>query len=226
MTSHGSAHIDSDSDNLTANVANAPRSFTAPLYGLVLAGGRGTRLRRDKGSLDYHGMPQVRWAFGLLERHCERVWVSLRTQVDAPDAYRGLPVLFDADSTEGPAAGLLAAFRSAPEAGWLLLAADMPLVGPELLSALVAARRPDAIATAFRHADGTPEPLCAIWEPAAARLLDPLAPNGVSLRRVLEDGKARLINCPAPARLRSVNTPEDDTSIRATLRDSGEGDGS
>ena len=185
----------------------------------MLAGGRGTRLGRDKGSLDYHGVPQVRWAVGLLERHCERVWVSLRSRAEAPDAYRGLPVLLDADSSEGPAAGLRAAFRSAPEAAWLLLAADMPLVGSELLSALVEQRRPDAIATAFRHADGTPEPLCAIWEPAAAPFLELPAPSGVSLRRVLEDGGAHLIDCPTPDRLRSVNTPADDASIRELLRD-------
>ena len=73
----------------------------------------------------------------------------------------------DDGATEGAAAGLLAAWRLAPGSAWLTLAADMPLVDDVTLGALVAGRGPGAIATAFRHADGTPEALCTIWEPRA-----------------------------------------------------------
>jgi hypothetical protein len=56
-------------------------------------------------------------------------------------------------------------------AAWLALATDMPRVDAALLE-LVAARDPGRLATAFRHADGTIEPLCTIYEPAARAVLE------------------------------------------------------
>lgn len=221
--------------------ARWPGGRVAPLFGLVLAGGRGTRLGKDKGSLDYHGMPQARWAFGLLEPLCTRVFLSLRPDQLEAAPFAGLPAIVDTDAL-GPASGLAAAARWSPEAAWLVLAADLPLVDTETLSALVAARRPERAATAFRHPDGTLEPVCAIYEPRAlAALLEaargverepagapgpasPAAPGGVpgrrtgpSLRRLLAALDTVAVPPPDPGRLVSVNTAADDAAVRAAL---------
>ena len=47
----------------------------APLYGLVLAGGRATRMGRDKASLEYAGKPQLVRAMELLAPHVRRAFV-------------------------------------------------------------------------------------------------------------------------------------------------------
>lgn len=216
----------------------------APLHGLVLAGGRGVRLGRDKGSLDYHGMPQARWAFGLLGRFCSRVYVSLRADQVGLEAFAGLPAVVDADS-RGPASGLLAAHALAPEAAWLVLAADLPLVDAETLAALVAARQAGRPAAVFRHPDGTLEPLCAVYEPSALAALRaataetgsrageaggeaasppdgadsaPRRPKGLSLRALLERLGPAVAVPRDPSRLMSVNTPAEDAAVRAALR--------
>jgi molybdopterin-guanine dinucleotide biosynthesis protein A len=152
----------------------------------------------------------------LLARHCARVWASARdaTQAAKPP-FVGLPTLTDALPVEGPAAGLAAAFRFAPNAAWLLVAVDMPLLEDATLDALVANRDPRAIATAYRHPDGTPEPLCTIWEPAVADLLVPT--GSPSLRRLLEGSTARLLAPAEPLWLKSVNTDADDAAVRAVL---------
>ena len=36
------------------------------MYGLVLAGGRSTRMQRDKAALSYHGTTQLDWAMELI----------------------------------------------------------------------------------------------------------------------------------------------------------------
>src|SRR5690606_24640229 len=94
-----------------------------PLHGLVLAGGRGTRLGsggRDKGLLDYHGEPQARWAMALLAPFCARVYVSLRAEQAGAEQYAALATVIDSASF-GPASGLAAAFALAPDAAWLVL---------------------------------------------------------------------------------------------------------
>jgi molybdopterin-guanine dinucleotide biosynthesis protein A len=152
----------------------------------------------------------------LLARHCVRACASVRDAAQAAEhAFRGLPTLTDAAGVEGPAAGLAAAFRSAPDAAWLLVGVDMPLLEDATLAELVANRDAQAVATAYRHPDGTPEPLCTIWEPAAAgRLASSHAP---SLRGLLEGSAARLLTPADPLWLKSVNTPADAAAVKELL---------
>ena len=35
--------------------------MNAPVYGLVLAGGRSSRMKQDKAALSYHGRTQLDW---------------------------------------------------------------------------------------------------------------------------------------------------------------------
>jgi molybdopterin-guanine dinucleotide biosynthesis protein A len=161
-------------------------------------------------------MPQVRWALALLARHCARAWASARDAAQAAEfPFVGLPTLTDSPEVEGPAAGLAAAFSSAPDAAWLLIAVDMPLLEDATLEALVANREPQAIVTAYRHPDGTPEPLCAVWEPAVRRLL--ATKGSPSLRRLIEGSAARLLAPADPLWLESVNTAADDAAVRELL---------
>jgi len=191
---------------------------TPPLHGLVLAGGAGSRIGRDKGELDYHGLPQARWAFDLVARLCERTYVSVRPEQARLGVYSTLPLIEDR-SSYGPAAGLLAAWAVAPDAAWLLLAADMPLIDQAILETLVRGRDAHSLATAYRHPDGLFEPLCAIWEPAARASLQAEAGDAgrVSLRRILETSRVAQLAMSDAGRFRSVNTPADDSDVRAWL---------
>lgn len=140
----------------------------APLFGLVLAGGRSTRMKRDKAALAYHGATQLERAWELLAPWTAERFVSVRSD-QSDDALRArYPQIRDALADAGPAAGILAALESRPEAAWLVLACDLPFLGRDTLAHLVAGRDPTRVVTAFRSAhDGLPEPLCAIWEPAS-----------------------------------------------------------
>jgi molybdopterin-guanine dinucleotide biosynthesis protein A len=195
-----------------------PLGVASPLYGLVLAGGRGTRLGRDKGEVDYHGLPQAVWGLRLLEPFCSERFVSVRPdQIDA-SAYRGLPTIVDRGASAGPASGVAAALQQFPRAAWFVIAADMPLLTNAVLATLVAHRDPSALATAYRRRGGMAEPLCAIWEPAAAtRLGAQGAGQGISLRRLLEEGPARLLDLGDDEPLTSVNTAADDLRVRGRL---------
>jgi molybdopterin-guanine dinucleotide biosynthesis protein A len=186
------------------------------LWGLVLAGGTGSRIGRDKGELDYHGVPQARWAFDLLAGFCERCYVSVRPEQARIGVYATLPLIPD-QLSGGPAAGLLTAWGLAPGVAWLLLATDMPLIDETVLETLVRGRAPGATATAFRRPDGMLEPLCAIWEPGAAQAMLSRTPASVSLRAVLETSTVAVLAMADASRFRSVNTARDDLDLRARI---------
>lgn len=141
----------------------------ANLYGLVLSGGKSTRMGTDKGLIEYHGLPQREYLYRLLSQVCEQTFMSIRKEQEAeiPQPYR---TIVDLDNYRGPYNGLLSAHQKYPGAAWLVLACDLPLMDVQALQQLISERDPNKLATAFAMADNPlPEPLCAIWEPSAFR---------------------------------------------------------
>jgi molybdopterin-guanine dinucleotide biosynthesis protein A len=186
--------------------------MSAPvLFGLVLAGGASARMRTDKAALDYHGRPQLRWAFELLSKFCAATFVSVRPDQREDSTRAGLPQVVDRQPGTGPIAGICAALQEHPKAAWLVLACDLPFLTERTLQHLIAHRDPQKVATAYRSAhDGLPEPLCAIWEPGAREpVLAYLASGKQCPRKFLIDSDAALLDLPDSRALDNVNTPEE-----------------
>jgi len=139
------------------------------LHGLVLAGGRSSRMRRDKAALEFRaGETQLDVAMKLLEGRVAKAFVSVRADQRDDAARARYPHIVDRGDIEGPIAGISAAFSIYPDMAWLVLACDLPFLDASTLDTLLLARDPNFDATAFRSShDGLPEPLCAIYEPAA-----------------------------------------------------------
>lgn len=57
-----------------------------PIKGLVLTGGRSTRMGRDKSQLNYHGKPQKEYVKGLLEKEGIETFYSIREFSKTPVA--------------------------------------------------------------------------------------------------------------------------------------------
>jgi molybdopterin-guanine dinucleotide biosynthesis protein A len=185
---------------------NAP---PAPLYGLVLAGGRSTRMQRDKAAIEYQaGETQLDAAVKLLTPRVERVFVSVRAEQSGERARAGYAQIVDRGHVEGPIAGISAALAEHPQVAWLVLACDLPFLDGRTLDTLIAARNPSRAATAFKSAhDALPEPLCAIYEPRARELLAAhVAAGGNCPRKFLIRSPVWLLEQPNPRALDNVNT--------------------
>lgn len=190
-----------------------------PLWGLVLAGGESRRMGQDKGNLALFGEPQATVAWRMLDRACSRAFVSVRPEQTEVRPYSKLPYIVDNDrDATGPVAGLLAGWKRYEDVAWLLLAADMPFVDEAMLRTLIDSRDTTALATAFRHRQGKPEPLCTIWEPSAHAVVRRRERAGErSLSGLLEASAVRWVDPRDAARLASVNTPEELERARASL---------
>jgi len=180
-----------------------------PLFGLVLAGGRSTRMQRDKAAIEYRpGETQLDVALKLLEPRVERAFVSVRADQRDDGARRRFAQIVDRGDVEGPIAGISTALGEHPGAAWLVLACDLPFLDARTLDTLIAARDVAAEATAFRSShDGLPEPLCAIYEPRAREALAAHIAGGRNCpRKFLINAKTRLLEPSNPRALDNVNT--------------------
>jgi molybdenum cofactor guanylyltransferase len=190
-----------------------PPTSPAPLFALVLAGGASRRMGADKALLRYQGgPPQARAAWELLRALGLPAFISVRAGQREDGVFGDAPLLGDLPDLagRGPVAGLLSAFALRPGAAWLAVACDQPDLNETTLRALLAARDPARVATAFRSPfDGLPEPLCAIYEPAARAHLRTWLERGKSCpRKTLLNADVLLLDAPDPAALDNVNEPE------------------
>jgi molybdopterin-guanine dinucleotide biosynthesis protein A len=194
----------------------------AAIHGLILAGGSSSRMQRDKASLKYRGKAQLDRAVELAERHVGKVFVSVRANQSLDPTRAQHAMIVDSVEGDGPIVGIRSALAAHPLAAWLVLACDLPFLSDASIEALLRARDPRSLATAYTSTrDGLPEPLCAVWEPAAAPVLaDYQASGGSCPRKFLIRHGARLL-APVDARaLDNVNTPEEYAEAAATLETS------
>jgi molybdopterin-guanine dinucleotide biosynthesis protein A len=189
------------------------------LLGLVLAGGRSSRMREDKAALTYRRRPQLELASSLLAPFVSRAYVSVREDQRGDPLRAGFPQIVDGPGVEGPIAGIIAAQAAHPEAAWLVIACDLPMLDATTLSELIAGRDANRLATAFRSAsDGLPEPLCAIYEPASREAILRFVAGGVICpRKFLMRHDVALLAPASPQALANANTPEDLAAARQAL---------
>jgi molybdopterin-guanine dinucleotide biosynthesis protein A len=191
----------------------------APLYGLVLAGGRSSRMGEDKAALRYGGRTQLERAMTLIAPHVVRAYVSVRRDQATDPVRAQFAQIEDRLQDVGPIAGVLAAQAQHPEAAWLVLACDLPLLDERTLEQLLAARDADAAATAYRSShDGLPEPLCAIYEPRSHTALQEYVAAGRNCpRKFLINSGVHLIEEPNPRALDNINTPQEYAAVSRSL---------
>jgi molybdopterin-guanine dinucleotide biosynthesis protein A len=178
------------------------------IKGLILAGGRSSRMGRDKSLMAFHGKPQREHLFDLLSTFCIEVHLSCKNCHDVPKHLNPLPDQYNVDS---PINGVLSAFSLDPFCAWLAVAVDMPFIDAATLQYLLDRRDPEKVATCFLDSDGKkPEPLLTLWEPKAFPFLQSYYDQGkISPRDFLIMHEIQLITAPNRNVFTNINSPDD-----------------
>ncbi len=184
------------------------------LAAFVLAGGKSTRMGRDKAFIEYEGRSLVARALELACAVSTDVHI-----VGRHDKFAGVAaVVEDKFHDRGPLGGIHAALRSSSRDSNLMLAVDMPFISEVFLRYLIqeARQAPGASAIVPRQS-GRWQPLCAIYrrefaDDAEAALLAghnriDLLFNGPRIH-VIEEKEMRLAGFGSDL-FRNLNTPGD-----------------
>jgi len=149
--------------------------------GVVLAGGRGTRLGRTKGDLTIEGTTLAQRAAAVLWPSCGSVLISVAQ--GAPNPAPDWPIVEDFPPPgRGPLAGISAAFAASSGADLIVLACDYPRVGEDLIAALADLPMTDVDLAMPTDGGGRDHPLVACW----SRRMQPLVNDA------LDDGRFRV----------------------------------
>jgi molybdopterin-guanine dinucleotide biosynthesis protein A len=144
--------------------------------GVLLAGGRGTRLgaASPKALVTCGGQTLLARAMTTLERLCDPVVVVAPGEMELPVSRTDR--VDDPPGARGPLAAMLAGLASRPFGEALVLAVDLPLVTVAALTALRAFRG-DALAV-MAAPGALPQPLAAWYAPGARALLEAALASG------------------------------------------------
>lgn len=196
----------SDIARIYEEVKRLIESRIPPVYGLVLAGGKSTRMGKDKAQISYYGKPHSEYIADLLNKLCDQSFISVREKDDHP-----YPQIQDTFTDLGPFGGILSAFRHDPNAAWLTVATDVPYLNEEVLTKLIKQRDINKIATCFHNPEtGFPEPLITLWEPRAyQRMLYFLGLGYSCPRKTLINSDIKEIHLGDHNVLFNANTPEE-----------------
>ncbi|OHX68467.1 hypothetical protein NH26_06540 [Flammeovirga pacifica] len=186
------------------------------LKGLVLVGGKSTRMGEDKANLEYHDVPQWKYAQSLLNNYCDEVYLST---AHYNNDFKGEKTISDKFIGLGPMGGILSAFQEDPNAAWVVIACDLPLLSEKTLDTLVNKRDTSKYATSFKSPTlDFPEPLICIWEPKAyGKLLEFLSWGYSCPRKALINSDINLLIPEFEEELTNANTPEEYKKIKSEI---------
>lgn len=157
---------------------------------VLLAGGRSTRMGRDKGALVIDGLPLWQRQLATLRALGPReLFISGRR--DGPYAGAGIEIIEDLIPGLGPLGGIAAALRRAESSLVLVLAIDLPAMTADFLASLLDDDQP----TIPQNADYF-EPLAAVYPRSALPIAEELLREEDRsmqrfVRRLIENDLAR-----------------------------------
>src|SRR3954452_1373521 len=133
--------------------------------GVLLAGGRSSRMGTSKAHLEWHGSTLLRRTAGIVARGVDGPVVVVRAPgQELPALPAGVEVAEDAREGRGPLQGLaagLAAVRSAAPVAFVS-STDVPLLHPRFVQRVLAALDDD-VDVVLPHVGGFPQPLSAAY---------------------------------------------------------------
>ena len=202
-------------DKISNHINNLIQEKIAAVKGLVLVGGKSTRMGQDKSNLDYFGKPQKIVAKELLESNNLETFYSVQNASEYDDE------IHDKFLNLGPFGGICSAFQKDPNAAWFVLATDVPFVNDQIIKLLLNQRNPGKIATAIKgKGKDFPEPLITIYEPKAYPILLQYLAQGYSCpRKALINSEVEIVEVDDDF-IRNINTPVDFTNAKNEINKS------
>jgi molybdopterin-guanine dinucleotide biosynthesis protein A len=198
-------------DKIANHINNLILEKIAPVKGLVLVGGKSSRMGVDKSELNYYGKPQKELAKELLENSNLETYYSVENLSTALKETKESDLeISDSFLNLGPFGGICSAFQKKPNSGWLVLATDVPFVNDKIIKLLLQKRNPSKVATAIKgKGKEFVEPLITIYEPKAYPILLQYLAQGYSCpRKMLINSDVEIVEIEDDF-IRNINTPEE-----------------
>ena len=142
--------------------------------GIILAGGKSSRMGTDKGMLELDGKPLITYAFEALSEICGNILIS-----SSSESYKsfGHQVIADEIPGIGPIGGIYSALRKSKTEKNIVLSCDLPFVSKALLGYIMKNAPGYQVAVPWFGGQHY-EPLCAFYSLSMIEKIESYIHNG------------------------------------------------
>jgi len=150
------------------------------ITGIILAGGKSSRMGRDKGWIELNNKPLINYAIEALKPYCDDLIISSNSK-----EYNslGYPIYEDKIKNCGPMGGIYSTLLFSSTPINMVLSCDMPLISTELIKYVLDKSVEGKISLPI-HGVNFIEPLCAVYPLEAIPHLE----------KFIKEGKLKLID--------------------------------
>ncbi len=127
--------------------------------GIILSGGKSSRMGSDKGLLILNGKPLIQYSIDVLKELCSEIIICSNNP--AYDTF-GFPVIKDVYPDLGPIGGIYTGLLNSGSESNFVLSCDMPFINSQALDYLLS-KKEKALASIPIHGQNMMEPLCALY---------------------------------------------------------------
>ena len=184
------------------------------ITGIILAGGRSSRLGKDKGLCTLKGKSLVSYAVGILKPLCGDLMISANRFAEKYAAF-GFPVIPDQVEDIGPMGGIYSCLKKSKTRHNLLLSCDTPFVSTDVFRLLLKEAEDFQVVCPANEAF-LPEPLSAYYNTnILGDLEDAIRQNEYKMMRFFKRIRFRLVKIDRNFSFfndylfLNLNTPED-----------------
>ena len=187
-----------------------------PLPCVIFAGGKSSRMGRDKALLPFGGEPTLAaYQFTRLSPLFPATYLSAKTAEKFSDA---MPVIVDEPALGmfAPTAGFISVLRRLGNERFFALSVDTPFVDASVIAALLAADHEGLDAVIARTAEGM-HPLCGIYHPRLLPRFESMAASGDhALGKMLQTADVAYVDFTNEELFANLNRPEEYAAALAT----------
>lgn len=163
------------------------------ITGIVLSGGKSSRMGREKGLCTLNGKPLIEYAVEVLLEVCDKVIISANSD---DYEYLELPVVKDIVIGVGPIGGLVSALQFSKTEDNFVLSCDMPFVSKELVRYILSESKEYQAIIPINN--GFTEPLCAYYRKDVAKIFEIAINQGVyKIQKVIRGADVNFLNIDA-----------------------------
>ncbi len=180
------------------------------MTGIILAGGKSSRMGQDKGLMTYKGKPLIRYAIDVLNG---LVGDTIIISANQDYARFGMPVYSDIYPDSGPLGGIFTGLTHSPNYRNVVLGCDTPYVTAALLEHLFSFEGHDVVIP--RHVGGT-EQLMGVYSKSCLGVMERRIKNGqLKIKEAYEELDVREVNIDSShsfysaALFQNLNSPSD-----------------
>jgi len=191
---------------------------TRKINGLILTGGKSSRMGEPKALINYHGKAHARYLYDLLSPFCDQVYLSSQKDQWSKSEIADLPILEDINLSEGPTRGIISALTFDPTVSWLVVACDLVNLNLMAIQNLIDQldnTKSDTVAICFSHHEkGFPEALCALYLPEAKAVFTQAIEQGLKCPvKILAQASILKIMPTERVDLSNINTQQERESL-------------